>query len=729
MRMFQSEHFTNEQSLDARVPPEDPKAVRNFVSNCVIDSDVYRNKFSVLSESKSWVQDANKYEDLYNGKLYSKREKLPHECKEDLYRDAVDFNMSLLTQFEVKDSVKKITEEAGSIEEETLARIVNYCFEELNDGKEKEEDLVQIGGQMGVGIYYFDPIEVDDGYIWPGHELVDPRQFGISPGASTIQKAAWCFWKRPVPTYELKVKFPEFAEVIKADIDVSEISGKGQTSSDGSVLVDGLGTAAYIGMNAVSNFFSGKDQKNQTNLTEFYYKDPQIMKITSEPELEQWIDSNPGFGSKFFRDTVKQTYLKRLADGELTVKRFPFGRKIMVIKDVVLMDKPNPYPFFPFDGFKCYKRPKQFWAKGVIEIIREPVQNIQLMTAGMAANLDYRLRNSYYCQTNSPAALKSKKVPTDPNTVEAFPGPLMAIPVGQVAPPDVMNLVAFRTKQYQNTAGLDPILGGNNPTGNYSGVQTNALMEAALGKTAIRLRSLNRTRKGLGEKYLWFIRNYCTDERVIQFQSDDEQIMTIQMNQMVPDQSGNPVIKNDVTKGNYKYFVDVNITQPASPSQAFAQVQGIAKIMAPFAPIEAARIQLEKAPITQKFTYLRRFEEAIKSKQEQDVRKEMMQSQIQAAEIALKHKNELRKLDIEEVKAGASAQESLAWVIQALTKTVVDAQTTGVQLPPELMNEIRVLAGTTSEQATQADALSAPAVQPPLQPGNNGMPNLPGQEQ
>ena len=85
MPTFQTDQFTNSQSVNADVPQEDPKVVYRFVTDCVTDSEIYRNQFSVLSDSKSWVADATKYEELYNGKLYSKREKLPYECKEDIY--------------------------------------------------------------------------------------------------------------------------------------------------------------------------------------------------------------------------------------------------------------------------------------------------------------------------------------------------------------------------------------------------------------------------------------------------------------------------------------------------------------------------------------------------------------------------------------------------------------------------------------------------------------------
>jgi hypothetical protein len=201
---------------------------------------------------------------------------------------------------------------------------------------------------------------------------------------------------------------------------------------------------------------------------------------------------------------------------------------------------------------------------------------------------------------------------------------------------------------------------------------------------------------------------------MINFQSQDEKMLKVQMNQLAM-QGGNPVVSNDVTKGKYQYFIDVNVTQPASPSQAFAQVQQIAKIFAPFAPIEAARIQLEKAPVTGKWEYMKRFEAAIQSQQEQSAAQQQMQVQIQTAKMQMDQMKTERELDIKEVQAGAKAQESLAWVIQALTKAVTDAQAVGAVIPPELMMELRTLAASTTQESTAAINTARPNLPTPPQ--------------
>jgi len=717
MPIFPVDNFTNDQAIDLKaydVP--DGKKLADFITNCEIDSDTYRNNFSVLSDNKSWVTDANKYEDLYNGHLYTKRKKFPYECKEDVYAEAVDFNAALLSQFEIRDYIVKIAEEDQSLDAEVLNRIISYCYNEINNGKAVEEDMLLQAGQFGIGCYKFQPVQTEDGVIWPGHQLVDPRQIGISPRAPSFDKAIYAYHKRPVPTYELQSKFPTFADVIKPDADVSQEANR--NVNDGTVLVDGLGTAAYLGMSKLFNFGIGKQRLSQTILNEFYIRDPKTIDLTSPSQIQAWIAMNPGFGSSYFLQKIQANYEKRWTEsnGKLTVKEFPFGKKILKTRDLILSNIANPYPWFPFDPFICYKRPNTIWGKGVIEKMREPAQNIQLMTAGIAANVDYRLRGSYYHQ--GALAAKVTKVPTDPNEMISVSGEIKPIPVNQIAPQDVLNAVGYRERKMNEVTGLNPISGGVNPTGNYSGNQTQQLMEAALGKLAPRFRGLNRQRKGRAKKYLWFFRNYCTDERMIDFLSEPEQKMLtpkVQLNQqqMMPNPE-NPeapmisVICNDVTKGEYEYVLDEVQNQPSTPSQKFAQAQNIAKVFAPIAPMAAIRLQLEAYPGQDKFKILAMFDEAVAQKQTMEQQKAQHDAAIAAHNAQMQENRIERELDTKEVMAGAKAQESLAWVVTELTKA-------GIVIPPQVQNEISQLGQIALNESSQVLAQSAPT--PPPQEG------------
>ena len=194
------DNFTSNQTVDPAFSTDDSSEILKLIRDCVSASDSYRNKFANLSGS--WVQDSTKYESLYDGHLYTEREKAGYECKEDVYRDFVDFNTALLTQFDSNEYIRQFGSETNSITAELMTRTMEYAHQ-LNETDKKDEDTLKIGGQMGIGIQRFKPI-FHDGKWWPGSEVIDPRQFGISPGATSIRDAVYCFWRRPVSTVELK---------------------------------------------------------------------------------------------------------------------------------------------------------------------------------------------------------------------------------------------------------------------------------------------------------------------------------------------------------------------------------------------------------------------------------------------------------------------------------------------------------------------------------------------
>lgn len=694
MPSFQLDNFTDNQAVNPAISTDNDKKLLALINDCVATSEQYRNGFAVMTDS--WAQDATKYESLYNGKLYDKRQKLSYECKEDIYRDLVDFNASLLTQFDFKEYIRQIGNENNSIPADMFTRFLQYA-DKLNDARSKEEDMLKLSGQMGVGIYKFKPFECE-GYWWPGVEVIDPRQFGISPGAATVKDAVYCYWSRPVPTSELKQKFPDSANNIIPDAEVSEMPGK-PSGERGTISVQYLATG---GVQNMMNMFSGlnRSAKLQTMLTEFYYKDPEIMEIKDQDSLMKWIAMNPGFGSKKFADEAMKQYEMKLAEGPIKVKKYPFGRMILSTRDCVLSDNANPYYRFPFFGTKCYSRPKTFWAKGVCEVVREPVQNYHLLMASLAMNLDYGLRPAYQEMGARSGEAKTKVITTQPNSLMSTSGEIKPIPTGAIAPAGVIEVSEIRRRNWENTSGLSSTLGGVNPVGNYSSVQLEKLMEGAIGKVAPRLRERNRTLEDLGDMKLWFCQNYCTDEREVYFLTEDE-IEEIRVNQYTVENES-PVIKNDISTGRYKYYVDVDVKRPVSQAARQQQYEAVAKIFAQFSPIAAARLQLESMDFPGKHEVIKLFEKEIAAKQQQDNALKQQQVAVQQQQAADAKSIQERKLDIEEIKAGASSEESVAWIVANLAKA-------GVPIPPEVMAQLKAIAGNTIEdfqEIEQSEQLS-----------------------
>jgi len=701
MPTYQPDQFTDNQAVDPAISDASDKDLLKLISQSISTSDIYRNQFAIMSDS--WAQDAGKYEALYNGKLYDKRQKMSYECKEDIYRDLVDFNSTLLNQYEYSEFIQQIGEQPYSISADLFGKFLEYA-DNLDDAQQKEEDCTKLSGQMGVGIYKFKPFQCE-GYWWPGVEVVDPRQVFISPGASSFKDAVFCGWKRPVPTSELKAKFPDKAKAIKPDASISDADYKSQGNGGGIISVQYLNGIQNFANNVVGMF--DKSPKLQTMLTEFYYMDPQTQEITSDAALMVWVASNPGFGTAKFSQCVIDAYRKQMSDSmnsgtKLTVKKYPFGRMILSTNDLVLNDVANPYYRFPFFEQKCFARPKAFWAKGVCEVVREPVQNYHLLMASLAMNLDYNLRPVYQeISLRGDAGGKLKQIATQPNSIMQTNGEIKPIATGPIAPAGVLEVAGIRKQNWENTSGLNSVLGGVNPTGNYSSLQLENLKDGALGKVTPRLRQKNRCLKQLGEMKLWFVQNFCCDEREIYFM-DKDQMEEAVVNRYTVD-GGKPVTQNDVTIGKYKYVIDIDVKKPVSQATRAAQYADIAKIFAQISPVESFRLQLQAMDIPGKEQIIARFEAAVQQKTQMEAQQKQAQIQVQQQQIASNHANMERKLDIEEIKAGASVQEAVAWII-------VNMQKAGLGVTPEVMSEL-------ANVAQQTNAVSGAALQTGQQNG------------
>jgi hypothetical protein len=704
--------FSDNQPVEL-VKSEDPKKVLEFVNKCISESNKHRNKFAILTGS--YDRDTDKCDQLYQGLLYSERQKRKYECKPDDYAYYVDFNATLLRQFDYQETVKAVDEGESHTPEEALdslsmTRLLKYCHKR-NLSDEKEEDMLRFMGTHGNGIYEFQPQEVD-GLAWPGHDTFHPKYFGISPGASDVDDAFFCFKRIPVPVAELKLAFKEHASQIQADKEISADDSTNRTNDGSAVdhVFSAIGNGARILANMASGDYLSEPPGNLAWLTKFYFRDAQIIKITTEEELDAWMEMNPAFGGDYFRQKARDGYLRKLTEsmmeGGIEVKKFPFGRRIMTVNKIILEDVANPYPWSPFVNVKCYRRPKEAWAKGIVHKVREPIQNKQMLMAGAAANSDYRLRASYTA-TGNPSLANLKKIPMEPNTLTYLGqvgSKIEAVPVPPVAPQDIVNLSEVRRRDAEMTAGLESSLGGVNQTGTYSGVQYEKQLEQAIGKVAPRYRELTRGRQKIGEMYLWFIQNYMTDERKLDFLTQGEERALIQINQL-KSVDGNPTVMNDVTKGKYNYFIEIGINRPRTTAERSRQAQEAAEIMQPFAPLLAVDLKLRSMDFPGKYELLEKFKAAVKTKEEQMAAQQQMQMQMEQKKLAIQANKNERELDVREIEAGAKAQEANSWQLMNLVKGLHDS---GYEVPVDVLNAVLREVGLTANKMTQQIAGDKP---------------------
>lgn len=687
-----TQSFSDGQAVDSSISKADDKKLVQIVDRCVRESELHRNHYAIMTGS--YLQDAHKCKELYDGVLYTRRKKKPHECKADLYAYYVDFNAQLMEQFDWKDYVRWITEEDGqemnaehALDAKSMTMLLKYCLDKASY-KEKEEDMLRFAGIFGNGIYKFQPYE-DSGQCWPGIEVIDTRFIGVSPGASSFQDAVYSYFRRPVPTSELKTSYPDKAKDILPDKEVTFDAEKTTSFNDLNVSM-GLGASwANVVGSAMRDIITGGEKTfEQTNLTELYYKDPEIIKITTGEELTAWIESNPGFGSEYTKSNIKDEYLKKMQAGPIDVKKYPFGRVLVTASNVLLDDYPNPYPFIPFDNTKCYRRPKEFWAKGIIHKIREPIQNLHLVTSGLAANIDNRLRPSYYMSGATGAEVqKLKRVPTDSNTlVDLGPGngKIDAIPVPNIAPPDVTAVAEMRRRDAEMTAGLEGVLAGVNQTGTYSGIQFEKQLEQAMGKVAPRYREVTRTRESVGEKFIWYIQNYLTDNRKIDMLDENEKQILMEINRQKAENASIETFA-DVTKGKYKFHIEAGINRPTTKQERASNVQAAAEIVGQVDPYLAAKMQLISMDIPGKWEWIREFEQSVEKARTNKEQGEQLEQKMKVAMQQKQAEMQEREMRNKEMQTESAGTKQVADIVQGFAKV-------GYPMPEEIVRQV-IMAG------------------------------------
>lgn len=683
---------------------DDPEKLVKFVSNCVQESERNRNRFALMTGS--WKQDADKCDELYNGNLYKNHKGQPHECKPDDYAYYVDFDSALLRQFSWKAQIRSVDDGENQDPKQALdaiswTRLLEECFRR-NDYDDIEEDMLLLRGCHGIGVYEFQPYE-EDGLPWPCHETFHPKYFGISPGASNPKNAFYCFRREPVPLAELKAKFPNKAKELKGDPDITiESQNPGQETTGMSTYFPNIASGIQVVGDYVSELFSQDNKVYQAWLTKFYFRDPKTIFIESDEQLKEWMDFNPGFGAEQFKKKTYQAYSMRITnEGKIEVKKYPFGRLLLIANKTLLLDVPNPYYKIPFIVTKCYRRPKELWAKGTIHKIREPIKNKMLVDSGCAKHAVTRLDPPYYATGNGPNIQKLTKIPAKNNTVTFLGtvGEVKPFPSSLIAPKDVLDLATYRRNQAETTAGLEAVLGGVNQTGTYSGQQFEKQLEQAMGKVAPRYRELVKTRHELGEFYFWFIRNYMTDERKFDFMTpgEEQEYKQIIINQMVMKESV-PTTMNDVTQGNFQYYIEIGLNKPMTKAESARQIDLAAQKVHEVDPLLALQITLENMDFPGKFEIVKKFKESVAKMGEKQARETAQKFALEKMKLDLAKNEKERKLDIEEVKAGAAVQESVSWVLSNL---LTGLQKAGFTIPEPVLNSVLQELNLTAQKTGQ----------------------------
>lgn len=666
----------------------DPLKLVKLINQCIRETDSHKTKFGYSSKME-------KYDKLYNNKLYDGADQghLYFEARANYYRKYVDGMANLLTREKLTDTVLRRDDAIVSIKSEIFNRIIQYVHY-YNKRDLKEHDWVVHAGKYGNGFMhiYYNP-EADENQGLPVYEPINPKYIGISPGAKNIDEAVYVYYKRPVSTASLQQAYPDLD--IKSDSDISSTALLNQKESGKfKFFVTDPNNSAFMGYTTGGTKLSGDQQgKKQTWLTTFYYKDPEKIDLETEDELREWIENNPGFGNKNKR---QKNFEKMSGQLPISVYLYPFGRKIQKCNDYILEDDPNPYCFVPFVDFGMFTDPDEIWAEGIISMIREDVRNIHLASSSMAANVDFRNRPPFW--TTSKKWDNNQSFATEPNQIIPLEQGAVLNPLNipPVASKDVLELIQFRINEIEGTTGIRESLFGQMPhVGAPSGVQLDKLQNAALGAVLPTFTRFTYSRKSIGEKILWMIQTYMTAPRMVRFINKDDnppQAQPMGINQLT---GANNEFLNDVTQGEWEYYVDETTGRPFSQEARFLQMQAAAKAMEKFAPADAAKLLLEASQLQGWTKYADEIDKRYQMQLEISITNAERDRQLKEFIAANKAQADDRKAEAMEVKSGAFVKgmeskgikdvaSAMATGFEEQAREVMDSETTPLAPTPSI---------------------------------------------
>jgi hypothetical protein len=603
----------------------------------------------------------------------------------------------ILTREKLTDTVLRRDDAIVSIQAEIFKRILDYIHY-YNNKELKEYDWTIYAGKYGNGFMhvYYNP-EADENQGLPVYEPINPKYIGVSPGAKNLDEAVFVFYKRPVSTASLQQAYPDLD--IKSDSDISSASLMNQKESGKfRFFVSDPNNSAFMGYTTGGTKLSGDKQgKKQTWLTTFYYKDPEKIDLITEDDLSKWISDNPGFGNKNNQKKVLESLRDKLP---MTVRLYPHGRKIQKCNDYILEDDPCPYPFIPLVDFGMFTDPDEIWSEGIISLIREPVRNIHLASSSMAANVDFRNRPPFW--TTSKRWDNNQSFATEPNQIIPLEqgAQIQPLTIPPVAGRDVLELIQFRIGEIESITGIrESMLGQMPSTGAPSGIQIDKMNNAAIGALNVISTRFTHARKCVGERILWMVQNHMTAPRKMRFINKDDNPPTAQampINQLKgATGNGTDEFINDVTQGDWEYYVDETSGRPFSQEARFQQMQAAAKAIEKFAPADAAKLLLEASQLPGWPKYAQEIDKRYQMQLEIGITNAERDRQLKEFIAANKAQADDRKAEAMEVKSGAFVKgmeskgikdiaQAMSLGVEEQAREVMESETTPLAPTPTI---------------------------------------------
>lgn len=239
--------------------------------------------------------------------------------------------------------------------------------------------------------------------------------------------------------------------------------------------------------------------------------------IIGEPDISVW--------ECWFKDSTRIVETMRDEDTGEEVKKskrkYPTGRYVRFIADIVLEDKKNPYPWWPYLIHKLIPVDDEFWGYSIVTPLKHPQEKLNQLESMLFDNTKSNI-NSIFVATEG--ALDLDEFVPIPNSVITIPpdGKFDRVQGAQL-PSEVFNLVGMTKEEGQNLSGVNQYTLGQS-VGSARPGTVRANFNASVTRVREYVRTTNRTLSEIGNRVINLIQLFLPADTVLTISDTDDDV-------------------------------------------------------------------------------------------------------------------------------------------------------------------------------------------------------------
>ncbi len=381
-----------------------------------------------------------------------------------------------------------------------LATILNDCADHdwrVNNWIKVLVEIFYDGGIIGNGFGHcgYDP-EANYGMGQITFESPDVFYVFPGPGAKDVNVKCRDFHVVEIMDLdEVKRKYPTNGKFVKADVDSQE-SEKGNY---GKVKLPVL---------------SGPD----------YYLDGNAKKPSSVQKA--MVICSYVYDDEFEEERVSKTDEQGKTDTKfIQKKKYPNGRKIVWVSDVLLTDGANPFEDgkIPYQKYDNYPLPHEFWSEGDVVNLQGP-QKIFNKLLSFALDVLTLMGNPIWLIDSNTKIDVDNLFNRPGEVIVKAPGTNAVRQEGVQLQPYVLQLMSTIGDYVKDISGDTDVSNGVRPEGANSGYMVAQLMEASKTRLRQKSRNMDAMLQDFGQQYKNRVFQFYTTPRVVRLTNNDDSV-------------------------------------------------------------------------------------------------------------------------------------------------------------------------------------------------------------